>query len=174
MLTNQCGIPLTEEYDAAVAAWKRAHGEHLKPTTDADLGWVAGYARSFVDRRLAAEPKADPGWQPTGHEFGDFLRGLSDDAEARAGRMMSNQEGEPVWVPPENRQAEPPAPHTFETALGEVWKELGQLSPAMVSNDAVNKIVEAAYYAAENALYKAGVLKLVDGRLVVNRTPPHE
>lgn len=59
LMTNQCGIPLTEEYDAAVAAWKRAHGEHLKPTTDADLGWVAGYARSFVDRRLAAEPNGD-------------------------------------------------------------------------------------------------------------------
>lgn len=65
--------------------------------------------------------------------------------------------------------AEPKAPQPYEEALGEIWKALGQLSPAMVNNVAVNKIVETAYYAAENALYKAGALKLVDGRLVVNR-----
>lgn len=69
----------------------------------------------------------------------------------------------------ERRAAEPRAPQAYEATLAEVWQSLGQLSPAMVNNDAVNKIVEAAYYAAENALYKAGVLKLVDGRLVVNR-----
>jgi hypothetical protein len=51
-MTNQCAIPTGDEYDAAVAAWKDAHGHHLKPCTDADHAWVAGYARSFVDRRL--------------------------------------------------------------------------------------------------------------------------
>jgi hypothetical protein len=71
---------------------------------------------------------------------------------------------------------EPKSPHTYEAALGEVWKALGQLSPATVNNDAVNKIVEAAYYAAENALYKAGQLKLVDGTLTLseNRGAKHE
>jgi hypothetical protein len=52
---DETPIPLTAEYDAAVAAWKDAHGHQFKPCTDADHAWVAGYARSFVDRRLAVE-----------------------------------------------------------------------------------------------------------------------
>jgi hypothetical protein len=47
----------------------------------------------------------------------------------------------------------------YEAALLEVWRNLGGLAPADMRSAEKNKLVEAAYYAAENVLYKAGRIK---------------
>lgn len=55
----------------------------------------------------------------------------------------------------------------YERALVTVWQSLGQLAPIDFKPGPANERAEEAYYAAENALFNAGRIVLVDGVLVL-------
>lgn len=56
----------------------------------------------------------------------------------------------------------------YEEALIMIWQKLGRFAPADFTNPVHNQRIEAAYYAAENALYKAGKIRFrSDGALVL-------
>lgn len=48
----------------------------------------------------------------------------------------------------------------YEEALIVIWQKLGRFAPIDTPNPVHNERIEKAYYAAENALYKAGRIKL--------------